>query len=663
MKRLAVALSALCGLAAWSQDINVQELHKKCGSQIKWISDPDPSDGIGRPLPDADRATLLDEAKSKAKKQKKPIFWYIHRFQGNHMYRHRLVDSYAQQVFFTDEDLVNLIDSRCVPLRMACDAEIAGLTKLKSLDNVEPAIVLMSAEGEILWKVDRIRTFDADWLAWQLRAALKKCSTPPASDNPEELIRWGELEQAKAVLEKKEDAHSKYLLATVYRRLHQADKAREALAAAKGEPLAGVEEALLNLRQGKLDEAKEGFAKAMREKTDRSAEAMYYLACAEFLQSREEQAVGIWRQAAQSYPQSPWGWKSASNLTKHKDTTPDGAAIHGFESLLWGPEAIYTTALSSTVWARTEKDVDDITKRAVQYLLGQQRSTGCWADARYAFWPGPEILPNTRMAITALAAAALFEWRALDPDRIDKALEKAEKFMADDSTVNRGRNEEMYADCYRILYYGRRKMKDPAEPLVQKLIREQKEDGYWAHEYENAFATAVVVQALFQARELGIKVPEKTIRNAASALKAQRGNSGTFAYDTNHTPPAAKDSSARAPLCESGLLLAGESSKKNVARALEDYWKFYDRQERVRKCDFHSDGELGGFFFFHAVFHSTQAAKMVDAEARDANLKKFLEEVVKLPEIDGSFIDDHEIGKSYGTAMALLVLRNCVPAK
>jgi hypothetical protein len=31
--------------------------------------------------------------------------------------------------------------------------------------------------------------------------------------------------------------------------------------------------------------------------------------------------------------------------------------------------------------------------------------------------------------------------------------------------------------------------------------------------------------------------------------------------------------------------------------------------------------------------------------------------VLSIPEFDGSFIDSHELGKSYGTAMALLVLK------
>ena len=40
--------------------------------------------------------------------------------------------------------------------------------------------------------------------------------------------------------------------------------------------------------------------------------------------------------------------------------------------------------------------------------------------------------------------------------------------------------------------------------------------------------------------------------------------------------------------------------------------------------------------------------------------QKMLEHVLKIGEIDGSFVDSHELGKSYGTGMALMVLKNSV---
>ncbi len=48
------------------------------------------------------------------------------------------------------------------------------------------------------------------------------------------------------------------------------------------------------------------------------------------------------------------------------------------------------------------------------------------------------------------------------------------------------------------------------------------------------------------------------------------------------------------------------------------------------------------------------------ADQRKANNKKFLEVLLQIPEMDGSFLDSHEFGRSYGTAMALLTLKNCM---
>ena len=109
--------------------------------------------------------------------------------------------------------------------------------------------------------------------------------------------------------------------------------------------------------------------------------------------------------------------------------------------------------------------------------------------------------------------------------------------------------------------------------------------------------------------------------------------------------------------CELALFECGKGSLENVAVALDAYWRHLERLEAIRVCDFHSDEELGGFFFFHAVFHSCEAARALPDEAkRKEHLAKFRAQVMSIPEWDGSFLDSHELGKSYGTAMALLIL-------
>ena len=91
--------------------------------------------------------------------------------------------------------------------------------------------------------------------------------------------------------------------------------------------------------------------------------------------------------------------------------------------------------------------------------------------------------------------------------------------------------------------------------------------------------------------------------------------------------------------------------------ALENFWKYLPRLERISKCDFHTDGELGGFFFWHAVFHTTEAINGAPENSQAGHRKAMLDHVLKIGEFDGSFLDSHEFGKSYGTAMALMTLK------
>ena len=90
------------------------------------------------------------------------------------------------------------------------------------------------------------------------------------------------------------------------------------------------------------------------------------------------------------------------------------------------------------------------------FLLQHQSDNGGFLDARYAYWPDPRIIPNTWMAITAIALTGLADWREVDPDRIDKALRRGEKFLFTAKNLAPGQNEECYADAFRLLYLKRR---------------------------------------------------------------------------------------------------------------------------------------------------------------------------------------------------------------
>jgi hypothetical protein len=163
-----------------------------------------------------------------------------------------------------------------------------------------------------------------------------------------------------------------------------------------------------------------------------------------------------------------------------------------------------------------------------------------------------------------------------------------------------------------------------------------------------------VVHALATARASGVEVPDYLLQRAADALLSARDAQGRQPYRVGEKPDNDKSTSARTALCELALQECGRPA--DVAGGVERYWKFIKNMEGVRLYDYHSDGRLAGFFYFHAGFHTLEAARTLPEPARGTSLKRFRETLIQIPEWDGSFIDSHELGKSYGTASALLML-------
>src|SRR5437667_33603 len=95
-----------------------------------------------------------------------------------------------------------------------CDSEIPWLT-----DGV------MTPDGETVHKIDRIRTFNADWVCHALRAVLAKHAdfNAPSGDSADELVRGGDCEKA---LDAKP---SDYWRGVALRRLRRGDDALKAL--------------------------------------------------------------------------------------------------------------------------------------------------------------------------------------------------------------------------------------------------------------------------------------------------------------------------------------------------------------------------------------------------------------------------------------------------
>src|SRR5579862_6982208 len=341
-----------------------------------------------------------------------------------------------------------------------------------------------------------------------------------------------------------------------------------------------------------------------------------------------------------------WAWKAAAELAR------DGPFVRGFETYESLPAGALKDELPSTTTLPREKP--DIA-RAVRFLLQHQLNSGAWDDSQYNFG-GDGSLPNVYMADTALAALALRAWG--DPDQIKTAISRAEAYMKDESHVAGDDNQEItWAHAYRLLYFAKTGDKPMMARLIRKLADLQKPSGIWQHEYDNPFVTATILHVLEEARAAGVEVPAAVTKRATVALKSTRDQRGVFSYEYPGRGDKPEGGAGRMPYLEYALSISGQSKPGAVLASLELSFKHHDLLERIRKYDDHADSyHNGGFFFWYDQYGRAVAAKSANASDWLAKQRQI---VLQIPEIDGCWIDSHELGRVYGTAMALLTLKLC----
>jgi hypothetical protein len=722
MRRLRrLAASALLFAAASplaAQDLALMRLAAKCDTQIPWITDGYSSPDLGGPvmLPKdgPDRVALLDGALKRAADEKKLVFWYVQRIDGPQMYRPPILDDYLKVVAFTDERLTSVINARFIPLRMAADKAIGAKTGVKSLDWVEPAFAILGPDGKILRRLDRIRTFSAERFLAILLAVLEahEALAPPpaevvkmlddAGDDAGKLTaaagtavsmgwRSGADRACAKLIERGNEVEGRLFHLQTSRDLETALERVEAFAAATEKlpddhlfrSLATYARGKAALFAGKHEEAEKLLASIAGPKAPERIRpaALYRLATAQILNRKTRAAEETYRTLCSTFPDDARAWQAATNLITGRDTTPVGPAFHHFEdfSLPSRDDSAWVASAENTQHPREVREAPAVAARAVEWLLARQFDNGQWKDARYAYWSSPRILPNAWTAITAVAAAGLLDWREVDPKRVDAALGRAEKALFSEKNLARGQNEEIYADGFRALYLAKRleaggldeaatdKARKQLDAVVKEIARQQSQTGFFGHEYPNPFTTGATLVVLDRARRAGATTGEGVFAEGVKALRGVRNEVGAFAYGEGRKPmrgdEALKNSAARSPVCEHALKAAGAGDDAALVAASDNWDRYLPRLEKVRVCDFHSDGELAGFFFWHGAYFASEAFNALPPTERASRADRLRDHVLKIVEADGSFVDSHEMGKSFATGMALMTLKNVLGPK
>ncbi|MBX3463356.1 MAG: hypothetical protein KF830_09305 [Planctomycetes bacterium] len=569
----------------------------------------------------------VDAALAEAGRVGKPVFWYVPAVQGSPMDRKDVIDRYLMGGPFSWPSTIDLLRDHFVPVKA-----VAGGARAKELGLVrgrfvEPGYVVLDGAGEALAKLDQITTFHPQWF----EAPLRRLVGQPLERFP------GSVTAAAA-----------------WARLQAGDPAG-ALTALE---LAGPQS---------LDEHDGGWLRGVLQ----------------WRTGRQQAALETWRLLARSAPEHPLAWKAALEVEGH------GPFRRGFEVYGALPAAVLATPPADG--SRAPEGVyaeADLWPRCLAFLLGMDDGDGVVRDSTYDFG-GTDSLPNVHAAITCLVGEALLaaverqrrgELDLAEPlrDGIDALLQRIR------ANVERSvwlalsdRDEILWARAYAVRFlvawqrvFGADAGAGDREPLrlaVGELLALQPDTGVWFHEYGNPFAIATALQALAAARDAGAAIDRERVDRGLRALAANRTDRGAFTY--SHTargrPRASVEAAAgRMPLCELGLFLHGASDAARLLAAVEAGLEHHALLAAVRKYDDHADAHgYGGFFFWFDMLGRAEAIARIDDAPRRRDLAAAQRALVlALPEFDGCFVDSHELGRSYGTAMALLCLHTLAPA-
>jgi hypothetical protein len=543
---------------------------------------------------------------------------------------------------FSWPKIIDRLNQHFVPLRVAPDAAAAARFGLEPYRFVEPGFIVLApdpagrgvegqgAEGrfELLRRVDQVTTLHPDWLLHLIR----QCGAGPAvAVEAAGLESIWTLPEASAAL-------------VAFRRFMSDPWRRE-----------------IDLSV---------FAGSAEEPGHR-LETMLMMGMIQYYLGDHAAARETWGKVIEADPEHPLAWKAAAEREGF------GPFVRGFEVHGPLPRSVWQAGIASEgsaapagAYSETE-----LWERSTKFLLAMQRGDGALMDSDYDFG-GTDSLPNVYVAVTALAGLSLMEAENRLPAlaaEIRGAIERAADFVRDEGNLNpTDRDEILWAYAYRLRFLVARyrlgqESLATVNAAIQRLESVQGRRGSWYHEYSNSFVTATALVALADAHQAGGTVNQDIVDRGVQSLKRDRYANGAFPYSNgrNAGDNAGVEgdlvaSAGRMPICELALLLWGHSDQDRLRFAVQTSLQHHDKLALGYKYDNHTSTlAYGGFFFWYdmrsraeAIRHLQSGDEVDGIQAQAADQHRRL--IAQLPELDGCFVDSHELGRCYGSAMALL---------
>ncbi len=301
-------------------------------------------------------------------------------------------------------------------------------------------------------------------------------------------------------------------------------------------------------------------------------------------------------------------------------------------------------------------ELDAATKEGLAYLARTQDEDGSWSDGRF----------GKNVAITSLACIALMSdgnlpGRGIYSDAVDRGVGFVLQSSTDSGLItSQSTNGPMYGHGFATLFLGEvygmsaggentarsQKLYETLVKAVRLIEQTQNEDGGWRYNpvpYDaDVSVTICQIMALRSARNAGIEVSTSTIDRAVEYVRQCQSADGGFKYQIGSGSSAWPRTAAGV----ASLFYAGIYEDDAIDNGLT-YIENNATPGRGAPVRSH---------YFYGHYYAVQCAYLAGGEHWAAWWPAIREELLAAQTTDGGW-DDRSVGKTYGTAMALIILQ------
>jgi len=366
------------------------------------------------------------------------------------------------------------------------------------------------------------------------------------------------------------------------------------------------------------------------------------------------------------------------------------------------PESAESGPRPNPVPTPEPESIDRAIERGVAFLVERQNEDGSWGSARNTkglniYAPVPGAHDAFRGAVTSLCISALIE---IGPDdaAVSQAIDRGEAWLFENlPSVRRATADTIYnnwAHAYSIqalvrMFHRhaddealRRRIRGLLEQQIDLLGRYECVDGGWcyydfkAHTKKPSggslsFVSATVLIALYEAKQIGVEVPERLIDRAMASIRRQRKPDFSYCYSDSlrYSPMASVNrpggSLGRSQACNLAMRLWGDSE---VTDDVLTTWldRLFARNlwldmGRKRPVPHESWFQVAGYFFYYGYYHAALCIEQLEPSDRARHQDQLAHVLLRLQEKDGSWWDYplYDYHQQYGTAFALMSLARC----